>query len=127
MQCAESLRVQAFFDGEVDAVSAADIERHVEHCAECRTLLQDLETVRTALRRDLAYAQAPAALRAQVARMLDQEGLQAMHTPTLQRPAPGRRNRSFWAGAFGGVGRHGHRSDAGAFSGDAAVCQSTAR
>jgi anti-sigma factor RsiW len=103
VRCAESLRVQAFFDGEVDAVSAADIERHVEHCGECRTLLQDLETVRTALRRDVAYAQAPAALRDQVARMLDQEGAQAVHTPTLRRPAPGR-NRSFWAGALGGVG-----------------------
>ena len=30
MQCAEALRVQAYFDHEVDAVSAADLERHVE-------------------------------------------------------------------------------------------------
>ena len=27
MRCAESLRVQAYFDAEVDAVSAADIEQ----------------------------------------------------------------------------------------------------
>ena len=73
MQCAEVLRVQAFFDGEVDAVSAADIERHVEHCAECRALLKDLETVRTVLRRDTGYVQAPPALRAQVMRALDEE------------------------------------------------------
>ena len=104
MQCAESLRVQAYFDGEVDAVSAAEIERHVEHCEECRALLQDLGMVRTALRRDVVYAQAPAALRAQIARTLDQEAPQTKHTAPLGRSAPRARNRSFWAGAFGGVG-----------------------
>ena len=94
MQCAESLRVQAYFDGEVDAVSAAEIERHVERCAECRALLADLNTVRAALR-DVAYAGAPAALRARVTRALDQETLGASGRP--QRP------RSFWAGAFSGA------------------------
>ena len=65
MQCAESLRVQAYFDGEVDAVSAAEIERHAEHCAECRALLQDLQRVRTVLRENISYASAPPPLRAQ--------------------------------------------------------------
>ena len=73
MRCAESLRVQAYFDAEVDAVSAADIERHLEHCAECRALLQDLEQVRTVLRRDSAYVRAPMELRAKIMRALDQE------------------------------------------------------
>ena len=71
MQCAESLRVQAYFDREVDAVSAAEIERHVEHCNECRELLQDLEKVRSALRSGISYASAPPALRAQVLQALD--------------------------------------------------------
>jgi anti-sigma factor RsiW len=102
--------VQAFFDGEVDAVAAADIERHVEHCAECRTLLQDLGMVRTALRRDLAYPQAPAALRAQVSRLLDQEEVRPENTLPLSQPqrrprsAQKPRSRSFWSGAFAGVG-----------------------
>jgi anti-sigma factor (TIGR02949 family) len=65
--------VQAYFDAEVDAVSAADIERHLEHCAECRALLQDLEQVRTVLRRDSAYVRAPMELRAKIMRALDQE------------------------------------------------------
>src|SRR5260221_8080525 len=73
MRCAESLRVQAYFDAEVDAVSAADIERHLEHCAECRALLQDLEQVRTVLRRDSDYARTPPELRAKIMRALDQE------------------------------------------------------
>ena len=72
MLCAESLRVQAYFDGELDALSATDVERHRGACAACRTLLQDLDQVRTALRRDLT-AGAPPGLRARVIRALDQE------------------------------------------------------
>jgi len=101
--CAESLRVQAYFDGEIDAVSAADIERHAEHCAECRALLQDLEQTRTAIRRDLTLDRAPPELRARIMRALDQET--AVKTP---RPSGwGRstwRTRSFWVGALGGIG-----------------------
>jgi anti-sigma factor RsiW len=73
VRCAESLRVQAYFDAEVDAVSAADIERHIEHCDECRALLQDLVQVRTVLRRDSAYVRTPAALRARLMLALDEE------------------------------------------------------
>jgi anti-sigma factor RsiW len=104
MQCAESLRVQAYFDGELDALSAADIERHSEACAECRALLADLDHVRGALRQDLSYACAPpAALRTRILRALDQEsprkslrlgGMRLMS----RRPQP------FWMGAFSGVG-----------------------
>lgn len=109
MQCAESLRVQAYFDGEVDAVSAAEIERHVEHCNECRALLQDLQTVRAALRRDISYAAAPPALRAQILSSLDQEAagqpMAATAVPQAQRSAPRVwRARSFWTGAFSGLG-----------------------
>ena len=53
MLCPDSLRVQAYFDGEADAITAADIERHMEHCDECHTLHRSLEQLRTALRRDL--------------------------------------------------------------------------
>ena len=105
MPCAESLRVQAYFDAEVDAVSAADIERHIEHCTECRALLRDLEQVRTALRHDSAYVSTPPALRARVMRALDEE---TAANPAIARPkgesSPRvRRPRSFWAGAFGGA------------------------
>ena len=82
MPCAESLRVQAYFDAEVDAVSAADIERHLEHCAECRALLQDLEHVRSVLRRDSAYVRAPMELRTKIMRALDQEN--AAETPVAE-------------------------------------------
>ncbi len=113
MQCAEALRVQAYFDGEVDAVSATQIERHVEHCPECRALLQDLNVVRTALK-EVPYAGTPATLRARVMRALDQEQLdqerfdreKAMQHPVLDAPRPsrGRRAGSYWTGALSGFG-----------------------
>lgn len=108
MQCAEALRVQAYFDDEVDAVSAADIERHLEHCAPCRALLQDLEQVRAVLRRDSEYARTPPALRAEIMRLIDHEDLgqgegapNALHGP---RPTSRPRLRPFWVGTLGGIG-----------------------
>jgi mycothiol system anti-sigma-R factor len=111
VQCAESLRVQAYFDREVDAVAAAEIERHVEHCSECRELLQDLEKVRSALRNGISFDAAPAALRARILQTLDQEGTAAeagnsaarleARTPRQTR-AWGR--RGFWSGALSGIG-----------------------
>jgi anti-sigma factor RsiW len=102
VQCAELLRLQAYFDGELDALSAAEIERHTEVCAECRALLKDLEQTRAALRHDLPHAGAPPALRARIMRSLDQET--AIQSP---RGDGGRRTRwpqPFWRGVFSGVG-----------------------
>jgi anti-sigma factor RsiW len=102
MLCPDSLRVQAYFDGEADAVTAADIERHMEHCDECRTLHGSLEQLRTALRRDLPHTQIPPALRARVMRSLDKEG--SPGTPQ-RRALPTWRTRPFWIGASsGGLG-----------------------
>jgi anti-sigma factor RsiW len=108
VQCPESLRVQAYFDAELDAVTAADIERHIEHCADCRALLKDLEQMRAVLRRDLGYAGAAPALRAKIMRALDQEGATGMALPAgrpqLRERVSQRRPRSFWMGALGGAG-----------------------
>jgi anti-sigma factor RsiW len=102
VRCAKSLRVQAYFDGELDALSAADIERHSEACAECRELLEDLEHMRTALRQELTYATAPPALRARIMRALDQES--AVPSPRLNaKRLTGWRPRPFWQGAFSGI------------------------
>jgi anti-sigma factor RsiW len=87
-------RLDAYFDNEMDALGAADLERHVEQCGECRAYLLDLEQTRAALRRGLTHAHAPPALRAQLARALDRESAAA---------APRRNSRPFWAGALGGA------------------------
>jgi anti-sigma factor RsiW len=108
VQCPESLRVQAYFDAELDAVTAADIERHIEHCADCRALLKDLEQMRAVLRRDLGYDRAAPALRAKIMRALDQEDATGMALPAgrpqLRERVSQRRPRSFWMGALGGAG-----------------------
>jgi anti-sigma factor RsiW len=103
MQCAEALRVQAYFDGELDAFSATKRERHTEVCAECRTLLKDLGRMRAALRQDLSCASAPSALRARIMRSLDEES--AVKSPRLHRERLTRwQRRPFWQGAFSGIG-----------------------
>jgi anti-sigma factor RsiW len=102
MLCPNSLRAQAYFDGEADAVTAADIERHMEHCDECRTLHWGLEQLRTVLRRDLPHTHIPPALRARVMRALDKESpIDALQ----RRGRPSWRTRPFWMGATsGGLG-----------------------
>ncbi len=121
MRCAESLRVQAYFDAEVDAVSAADVEHHLEHCAECNALMHDLDQVRTVLRRDSVYVRTSPALRDKIMQTLDDEP--AAETPAAEeisarkvtplargiprsgsKVSPNWRPRSFWLGALGGMG-----------------------
>jgi anti-sigma factor RsiW len=102
MQCAESTRLQAYFDGELDAPSAAEIERHSAACAECCEVLTQLGEMRTALREDVAYSTAPPALRSRIMRALDQESPLQSPGPEGKRPS-GWRLRPFWAGAFSGI------------------------
>lgn len=98
MKCAESLRVQAYFDAEVDAVSAAEIERHTGHCVECRALLEDLERTRRAIRRELPFEHTPRELRARLARLLDREAAVAAPATVVRR-----RSQPYWLGALGGA------------------------
>lgn len=105
MQCAESLRVQAYFDGEIDAVAALDVERHTERCPECRTLLEDLARTRARIRRELPYETAPPHLRAALARTLDGETTAPVSAARVPRRASvAWRMRPFWIGALGGLG-----------------------
>jgi anti-sigma factor RsiW len=96
------LRVQAYFDAEVDAVTGAAIERHMENCAACRTQIHDLEQLRAAMRRDLPYVQTPPALRARITRALDQES--AADSARPQRTWTSWLIRPFWIGAASGLG-----------------------
>ena len=99
MACAEALRVQAYFDGELDDAAAAQVQRHLGSCADCRALVQDLERLRTAIRRDLNPVASPQ-LRTRVAQALDAQA--PAQVTALRVRAP--RNRSFWLGALSGVG-----------------------
>jgi|SRR5579871_4231137 len=102
MQCPESLRVQAHFDREVDAVTAADIERHLEHCIECQELYQELKQLRVGMRGELPQFETPGALRTRIRRSLDREDAAA--APRSHRPGATKwRLPSFWAGAASGL------------------------
>jgi anti-sigma factor RsiW len=104
VQCAEALRVQAYFDGEVDAVSALEVERHAERCPECRALLGHLAETRARIRGELEFAVAPAHVRASIDRLLDQETREAARKATARAPSRfrARPSRPFWLGAVGG-------------------------
>jgi len=121
VQCAEAMRVQAYFDGEVDAVSALEVERHAEHCPECRSLLENLADTRVRLRSELEFPSAPPQLRASIERLLDEETRAAtgeaaatrepaaMREPGATRASaarmrPRRHAPAFWLTAFGGAG-----------------------
>jgi anti-sigma factor RsiW len=103
MQCAESLRAQAYFDCELDSPGAAEIERHALHCGRCCRALQDLQHVRTALRWKLTYMRAPPALHTRIARALNQESTSKI-TPSHRRDLAAWRPWPFWQGAFTGIG-----------------------
>jgi anti-sigma factor RsiW len=70
MACAESLRVQAYFDGELDAMAALELEQHLTRCAECTALLRDLGGLRTTLRTELPYHRADELLRTRIGKAI---------------------------------------------------------
>ena len=109
MACVESQRLQAYFDSEVDSLTAAAIERHLDGCGDCQEQLDAWERSRASLRRHVLMEHAPAALRARLGQALDHEAhlippvavsvpAAAVSTRQRRRPAP------FWLGALAGAG-----------------------
>jgi len=98
MACLEHLRMQAYFDGELDAGASLDIERHMESCSECVSLLQELKTSRGALRQQGLYRRASSELRSRVIAALDRETPERKVVTWLPR-----RHRQFWFGAGTGT------------------------
>jgi anti-sigma factor RsiW len=56
-------RLHAYFDGELDAVGAAEFERHLESCPDCELRLAAEEKLRASLAGAQLYARAPESLR----------------------------------------------------------------
>jgi anti-sigma factor RsiW len=97
MSCTEALRVQEYFDGELDASAAVAVEQHLESCAGCATLLADLDSGRKLLRDHATYFRADDALRDRIANSLRRE---EGERPTLGRLVVG--NWRFLSGAASG-------------------------
>jgi anti-sigma factor RsiW len=98
MPCNEGLRLQAYFDGELDASAALEVERHLQGCTDCAALLADLEATRQLIRRDAPYHRAPAGLRESIMASLDRE--EGVQTPPFGRLSFSRR---FLSGAASGA------------------------
>jgi anti-sigma factor (TIGR02949 family) len=58
--------LHGYFDNELDAVGAAEFERHLEHCSECVSALEALESLRSSINRAQLYETAPSSLRKKV-------------------------------------------------------------
>ena len=99
MNCAKALRVQAYFDGQLDPGEAASVVQHLQGCASCQELLADLERARATLR-SAPRVRAPASLRARIDSALDAEAVTAMPRTRLR----SWRSPAFWSGAFAGLG-----------------------
>ena len=97
MPCNDGLRLQAYFDGELDAGAVLEVERHLQTCADCAALLADLEATRQLIRRDAPYHRAPAALQENIKRHLDRE-------EGIRTPPPARVSRRFLSAAASGAG-----------------------
>jgi anti-sigma factor RsiW len=104
MTCAETLRTQAFIDGEALGAEADAAERHIATCAECQAVVADAAALSDRMRSVAVRHRAPAALRERILLALDKEAARADEThaapPRLHRP-------SFWFGLFGGAGVSG--------------------
>lgn len=96
MSCNEGLKLQAYFDGELDAGAALEVERHLQGCADCAGLLADLEVTRRMIRRDAPYYRPGADLRKIIRKNLGQSAGGGSVRPGL--------SRRFLSGAVSGAG-----------------------
>jgi anti-sigma factor RsiW len=94
--CERALEVQAYADGELDAVSALAVEQHLETCAECRALHDGIVEMRAALKRDARYYRPAEAFTQRIRSDIARESSATRRRATLG-------SRPFWTGAFGGV------------------------
>jgi anti-sigma factor RsiW len=62
---ADSL-LQGYFDGELNAASAAEFERHLQHCVHCPVELVDMNLLSERLQHAQLYESAPAPLRKKI-------------------------------------------------------------
>lgn len=85
--------VHGYFDGELDAVRAAEFERHLENCGECQACLEHMESLRTDLRQADLYERASPRLRERIRKQLSLDSGGPAAAAFFRRP-------SVWASAF---------------------------
>ena len=78
--------LHGYFDGELDAVRAAEFERHLETCAECRAALDQMESLRTRLQDSSLREHASPELRSRIRRELDLPAGRGVAVRSWRRP-----------------------------------------
>jgi anti-sigma factor RsiW len=58
--------VHGYFDNELDALGAAEFERHLDRCSECAEAFESLESLRSSMNLAQLYEKTPASLRKKV-------------------------------------------------------------
>ena len=84
MSCDE-LTLQAYIDGEVDAVNALRVEEHLRRCAVCAERLRFARALGPRLREQARSMQAPADLRARILGLVDEKAAERVPT-TISKP-----------------------------------------
>ena len=64
--------IHGYFDGELDAVRSAEFERHLEHCAECQSILEGIESLHAQLQQSDLYEHASPELHDRIRKQLAQ-------------------------------------------------------
>jgi len=64
--------IHGYFDGELDAVRSAEFERHLEHCTQCQSVLEGIESLHMQLQQSDLYEHASPQLREKVRKQLAQ-------------------------------------------------------
>ena len=59
-------QLHGYFDGELDALSAANFEKHLESCPDCKATLAAEEALRQSIKQAALYERAPEALRSKL-------------------------------------------------------------
>ena len=85
-------RLHAYFDGELDAMGAAEFERHLESCPDCDTRLAAEEKLRSALAGAQLYTRAPETLRRKLQISLPKAAI----PPEVRDPKPSVENSWRW-------------------------------
>jgi len=100
MTCAETTRLHAFIDNEMEQQQRDAMQRHIDSCSECRAELDELLRMRTVLRQSFAAVTAPQPLRDRIQRALHAAELEPRQASPTKKAW---KTRSFWLGAVSGV------------------------
>ena len=91
MDCAHARTViECYADGELDAVTSANFEAHVEHCGRCQGALERLNSLRILIKEAAPYRAAPEHLARQVRSRVPTSN-------TAAAPASQERARAWWS------------------------------